>query len=525
MRNQNIHALVIDSFHITWWPWKPVQLDGHLDWLHFDTYWSLKNCTAWCSEIGSLRSLDGPELHASSDVREPIHCTSLYMLLDPVYCAVTWFLQIERYKNGINQGGHIALVSMVTTLCETRQLQVHLQRKDICHCNNISPFDRLCCFVMRRVFTAINCSASVQVITLLVVKSSCVCAHVCCGGGGWVAWEGVGVCTLVRAHMFVRVCVCVKKKMTSSGVGSPLGLSRSWQVPAEIGQFWVVWYPASWFQFLTQNKFSRLIFGRLRSCSDSHVKRADYACAVDIWSVVGLKTEEILINTLLISTRSSQPLQPLCACDLKLATKFAQGAREKQEAQAQLSAARVCNLLFRHNMTFFMLEPLSTRGAHENENHSWRQDLSSSKKFPEAKTYYSTVIGGCWRPHALSPQTPIGSDNGFEHAYAVNEHLVESHANHTGLERKNIRAIHVLDHSIQSYIHTYIHVCFILVLKKYNLTSGYLWEAKNKNRWLRTEEKWNLLSSSHNSTVDMYNCFGRWASSAGCWQCELGLIT
>ena len=38
----------IDSFHITWWPWKPVQLDRHLDWLHFDTYWSLNNCTCSC---------------------------------------------------------------------------------------------------------------------------------------------------------------------------------------------------------------------------------------------------------------------------------------------------------------------------------------------------------------------------------------------------------------------------------------------------------------------------------------------
>ena len=28
--------------------------------------------TAWCSEIGPLRSLDAPELHASRDVREPI---------------------------------------------------------------------------------------------------------------------------------------------------------------------------------------------------------------------------------------------------------------------------------------------------------------------------------------------------------------------------------------------------------------------------------------------------------------------
>ena len=29
-------------------------------------------CAAWCSEIGSLTSLDAPEFHASSDVREPI---------------------------------------------------------------------------------------------------------------------------------------------------------------------------------------------------------------------------------------------------------------------------------------------------------------------------------------------------------------------------------------------------------------------------------------------------------------------
>ena len=57
----------IDSFHMTWWPWKPAQLDGHFDWLHFDTYWSLSN---------------------------------LYML---IHCALTWFLQINRYQNVINQ--------------------------------------------------------------------------------------------------------------------------------------------------------------------------------------------------------------------------------------------------------------------------------------------------------------------------------------------------------------------------------------------------------------------------------------
>ena len=42
----------------------------------------------------------------------------LYMLMHE---AMTWFLQIQRYQNGINQGGHPnALVSMATTLSETR---------------------------------------------------------------------------------------------------------------------------------------------------------------------------------------------------------------------------------------------------------------------------------------------------------------------------------------------------------------------------------------------------------------------
>ena len=56
-----------------------------------------------------------------------------------VHGALTRFLQIQRYQNVINQGGHpISLVSMVTTLCETRlyrrslawrsmgRIQVHL---------------------------------------------------------------------------------------------------------------------------------------------------------------------------------------------------------------------------------------------------------------------------------------------------------------------------------------------------------------------------------------------------------------
>ena len=42
--------------------------------------------TAWYSEIGSLTSLDAPEFHASSDVREPI---SLYSAVDGKTLLVT----------------------------------------------------------------------------------------------------------------------------------------------------------------------------------------------------------------------------------------------------------------------------------------------------------------------------------------------------------------------------------------------------------------------------------------------------
>ena len=34
---RNSRVEVIGEFLITWRPWKQVQLDGHLDWLHFDT--------------------------------------------------------------------------------------------------------------------------------------------------------------------------------------------------------------------------------------------------------------------------------------------------------------------------------------------------------------------------------------------------------------------------------------------------------------------------------------------------------
>ena len=53
-------------------------------------------CTAWCSEIGSLRSLNAPELHASGDAREPI---SLHQAVCITALTVWKFLAYESSWN------------------------------------------------------------------------------------------------------------------------------------------------------------------------------------------------------------------------------------------------------------------------------------------------------------------------------------------------------------------------------------------------------------------------------------------
>ena len=46
----------------------------------YRTSWTMADkYTAWCSEIGSLWSLDAPELHASVTSENQIHCTRLYI--------------------------------------------------------------------------------------------------------------------------------------------------------------------------------------------------------------------------------------------------------------------------------------------------------------------------------------------------------------------------------------------------------------------------------------------------------------
>ena len=45
---------------------------------HWSRHMEKASSTAWCSEIGPLRSLDAPELHASVTSENQFHCTKLY---------------------------------------------------------------------------------------------------------------------------------------------------------------------------------------------------------------------------------------------------------------------------------------------------------------------------------------------------------------------------------------------------------------------------------------------------------------
>ena len=68
----------IDSFLITWWPWKPVQLDGHLDWFHFDTSQSPKfvHAHALCIDHDMIPS--DSEVSKCNRSRWPSNCTGFH---------------------------------------------------------------------------------------------------------------------------------------------------------------------------------------------------------------------------------------------------------------------------------------------------------------------------------------------------------------------------------------------------------------------------------------------------------------
>ena len=131
-KREKLH-LNIDYLHITWCLWKPVQLGGHLDCSHFDTSGSLKQ----------------------------------YMLIDHALSFDMIPSDPEVYQHVINQGGHpypIVLVSMGTTLCETRlysQLPIDQAR-----------FGRPCARTSGQRF--VRCLTKMW-ISCCVFQSSCVC--------------------------------------------------------------------------------------------------------------------------------------------------------------------------------------------------------------------------------------------------------------------------------------------------------------------------------------------------------------
>ena len=69
-------SIDIDSFHITWWPWKPVQLDGHLDWLHFDTCGFLNNYTCTC--IWNIHDFFKFRVSKCNQSKWPSNCIGFY---------------------------------------------------------------------------------------------------------------------------------------------------------------------------------------------------------------------------------------------------------------------------------------------------------------------------------------------------------------------------------------------------------------------------------------------------------------
>ena len=64
---------------MNWGPSDKTRTEEMLTTLYPNWAATVQESTAWCSEIGSLRSLDAPEFHASVTSENQFHCTSLYI--------------------------------------------------------------------------------------------------------------------------------------------------------------------------------------------------------------------------------------------------------------------------------------------------------------------------------------------------------------------------------------------------------------------------------------------------------------
>ena len=76
--------------------------------------------TAWCNEIGSLASLNAPDLHASSDVREPIS-------LHQAVCTPSWLPFHVKSLNVLGWDQHFSSCSLMTCQLILRGSRLFLQ--------------------------------------------------------------------------------------------------------------------------------------------------------------------------------------------------------------------------------------------------------------------------------------------------------------------------------------------------------------------------------------------------------------
>ena len=74
----------------------------------------LRQCTAWCSEIGSLWSLDAPELHASVTSENQFHCTRLNRFAIFENSVITVFIFLQNTEDNALALQHRHLVDEVT---------------------------------------------------------------------------------------------------------------------------------------------------------------------------------------------------------------------------------------------------------------------------------------------------------------------------------------------------------------------------------------------------------------------------
>ena len=149
--------------------------------------------TAWCSEIGSLASLDAPEFYASTDVREPI---SLHQAVHMNVRATTFLRGTAKFKWDYETWHSTLTPSLQEWLSVTPKVSIAEKKLCLIHMDHKT----------KATGEGLHRSPSIHVCTcvfgcLLVHAFLCFCVYVC---------MCVCVCVCVHAHtqQTDKACLC-----------------------------------------------------------------------------------------------------------------------------------------------------------------------------------------------------------------------------------------------------------------------------------------------------------------------------